>query len=84
MKSSCSAKHYGGTEPHDLIIGCEVTANLPDQFFTFISTGIKAKERFSENMYLDSSGIAGPLPKLRDGECLYISKFKSTVDAKAS
>ena len=88
-KNSSSAKQttlHEGTQPQDLKMGSEVIANLSDHFITFSSTGVidKPDERFSKNIYPDSSGIADRLPKIRDGERLYISKFKSTVDAKAS
>ena len=88
-KSSSSAKKFKlhrRTQPQDPKTGSEIMANLSGHFITVSSTGVidKPDECFSKNIYPVSSGIAGPLPKIRDGECAYISKFKSPVDAKAS
>ena len=85
--TSSSEKQFklnAGTQPQDLEMGGEVIANLSHHFITASSTGVidKPDERFSENMYPISSGIAGHFPKIRDGECEYFSIFKS-VDSKA-
>ena len=88
-KRSSSAKQFklhARTQPKDLKPESEVLANLSDHFITFSSGGVidKPNERFSKNIYPDSSGIAGHILKFRDGECLCIRKFKSPVDSKAS
>ena len=88
-KSSSSAKQFklhAGTPQQDLKMGSEVIANLSDHFIRFSIPGVidKENERYSTNVHPHSSGIAGPLPKIRDGECLYISQFKSLMNAKQS
>jgi len=54
-------------------MGSGVLDNLSDNLITVC---------FLRNEQLDSSGIAGHLPKIISGECLGVSKFISPVDAK--
>ena len=88
-KNSSSAKQFklhARTPQQDIKMGSEVIANLSDHFTRFSSPGVLEKENecVSTNVHPDSIGIAGPLPKIRDGECLYISQFKSPMNAKQS
>lgn len=83
-KSSSSAKQFklhSGTPQQDLEIKSEVIANLSDDLIGFSTTGHCDKEIEGHST---NSGGAGPFPKLRDGECLYINKFKSPENTKVS
>lgn len=72
------------TKSHDLKTGSEVISSPSTRLIPFSAAGDDEKlsrpRRFSRGIALDLSGIADPLRKTRDGEALYASKFKSTVD----
>src|SRR5688572_17815158 len=87
-KSSSLARKfnlYRVTQPQDPKTGSEIMTSLSGHFIAVCNTGVldKPDERLSMNVHPVSSGIAGPLPKLRDGECAYVKRFITPVEATA-
>src|SRR6218665_1524463 len=74
------------TQPNGVGIGDEVIYNISGRSVTVSNTGVIERQDkcFSKNNCLNSGEIAGPLLKTTDGECLNITRFKSSVDTTVS
>ena len=74
------------TQPKGFEIGDKVIYNTSGRLITVSNTGVieRQDECFSKDNCLDSGEIARPLPKTEDGECLSITRFKSSVETTVS